>query len=286
MEIELDIRKDVNENAQFYFSKAKKAKGKLNKIKEVIQTFEDNVNNLKIKEEKTTQFKEKKEEEIKKGKNRKIHWYEKFHWFISSEGYLIVAGRDATTNEEIIKKHTQKDDIVFHSSMPGSPFAVIKNKNNSKTQIPEKTIYETAQFCASFSRAWKNGLSYADVFWVTPEQISKEAKAGEYIAKGAFMVYGKRNIISSSLELSIGILNPENVKTKNLILSKDELQKIPMIAPKDAIKANCDDKEPITITIGTDKKTDIAKSITKKLNYPLSDDIAKILPTGGIRLRK
>ena len=41
-------------------------------------------------------------------KNRKQEWYEKFHWFFSSEDFLCIGGKDATSNEIIIKKHTEK----------------------------------------------------------------------------------------------------------------------------------------------------------------------------------
>ena len=30
---------------------------------------------------------------------RKPYWFEKFHWFVSSDGYLVLAGRDAQQNE-------------------------------------------------------------------------------------------------------------------------------------------------------------------------------------------
>jgi predicted ribosome quality control (RQC) complex YloA/Tae2 family protein len=29
---------------------------------------------------------------------RKKHWFEKFNWFISSEGYLVLSGSDAQQN--------------------------------------------------------------------------------------------------------------------------------------------------------------------------------------------
>lgn len=35
---------------------------------------------------------------------RKAHWFERFHWFISSENYLVLSGRDAQQNEMLVKK--------------------------------------------------------------------------------------------------------------------------------------------------------------------------------------
>ena len=54
-------------------------------------------------------------------RQKKREWYEKFHWFFSSEGFLCVGGKDATSNEVIIKKHLEKNDLVLHTDMAGSP---------------------------------------------------------------------------------------------------------------------------------------------------------------------
>lgn len=37
-------------------------------------------------------------------KARKVYWFEKFYWFISSENYLVIGGRDAQQNELIVKR--------------------------------------------------------------------------------------------------------------------------------------------------------------------------------------
>lgn len=39
---------------------------------------------------------------------RKPAWFERFHWFISSENYLVISGRDAQQNELIVKKYFRK----------------------------------------------------------------------------------------------------------------------------------------------------------------------------------
>lgn len=42
---------------------------------------------------------------------RKVHWFEKFNWFISSENYLVISGRDAQQNEMIVKRYMSKGDV-------------------------------------------------------------------------------------------------------------------------------------------------------------------------------
>jgi predicted ribosome quality control (RQC) complex YloA/Tae2 family protein len=41
-------------------------------------------------------------------KMRKPYWFEKFAWFISSENYLVIAGRDMQQNETLVKKYLGK----------------------------------------------------------------------------------------------------------------------------------------------------------------------------------
>jgi len=210
----------------------------------------------KIEEEEKLEVKK-----VEKAKPEK-KWYEKFRWFTSSEGFLCIGGRDATTNEIVIKKHTNPDDLVFHTEIPGSPFFVIKTEGKKPGQ---ETLLETAQATASYSRAWKLETSFADVFWVNPSQVSKEALPGEFIAKGAFMVYGKKNTITAKLEIAIG--------------TKGELT---IGGPVDAVKENSD--KFVIVQIGQDKASDIAKKIKSKIGGDVND-IIRFLPSGKFSLK-
>jgi hypothetical protein len=37
-------------------------------------------------------------------KARKTFWFEKFFWFVSTENYLVIAGRDQQQNELVVKR--------------------------------------------------------------------------------------------------------------------------------------------------------------------------------------
>lgn len=41
-------------------------------------------------------------------KIRKPFWFEKFLWFISTESYLVIAGRDMQQNELLVKRYLGK----------------------------------------------------------------------------------------------------------------------------------------------------------------------------------
>jgi predicted ribosome quality control (RQC) complex YloA/Tae2 family protein len=45
-------------------------------------------------------------------KIRKPFWFEKFLWFISTENYLVIAGRDMQQNEILVKRYLGKGMYV------------------------------------------------------------------------------------------------------------------------------------------------------------------------------
>ena len=259
MEIEISLNKNVDENASTYFNLAKKAKKKLAGAKKALEDSKKQLLQLENNEKKFQVEQEKKQQK----KARKKEWYEKFHWFISSEDFLCVGGKDATSNEIIVKKHMEKDDIVFHTDMAGSPFFIIKNGKDC-TGV---TLKETAQAVAVYSRAWKLGHASADVFYVKPDQVTKEAQSGESLSKGSFMVYGKTEYLHPKLEYAIG-------------LAEDEV----IGGPVDAVKSKT--KNYVIVISGRNKKSALAKKIKAKFKGGDLDDIIKFLPAGGAEIKK
>lgn len=275
--VTINLNKNVEENAEEYFLKAKKARKKLEGAKKALAISLDKLKKeQKSSEKKLVEIEEAEVEKKRvKDKKEKKEWFEKFRWFISSEGFLVIGGRDATTNEIIIKKHTDKDDIVCHTDMSGSPFFVIK-KNSAKEkgkEIGEATIQEAIDATFCLSRAWKLGLVSGDTFWVRPEQVSKEAQAGEYLAKGAFMIRGKTNYLSPNSRFAVGIVE-----------KGDQAGKM-MGAPLSAIKTHCKEKEFVEVMQGKEKSSDVAKKIRAKIGGDL-DDIIAALPPGGVAVNK
>jgi predicted ribosome quality control (RQC) complex YloA/Tae2 family protein len=203
----LNLRKTIFENAAKYYDKSKKAKQKSEGAFLALKT------SLKKREElkKIQQSKhanaarpQKILVELEKNKIKSKKWYEKFRWFKTSDGFLVVAGKDSVSNEVLIKKYTEPNDPVFHADITGAPFVVLKIKGKN----PNKTSFsEASEFAAALSRAWREGAGTADVYWVKVDQLSKSAPSGEYVPKGGFVVYGKRNWIRNvPLQLAIGLV--------------------------------------------------------------------------------
>ena len=175
--VPIDYKKSLEENANDYYNLAKKMKSKIEGLEEA----KKDIDKKKLKEEK-----KQKEKKIEK---KSKQWYDQFRWFKSSDGFLVVSGKDAKTNEKLIRKYMKDNDLVFHTDITGSPFTLVKNPE--KKEIPETTIREAAEFCGSYSKAWKIGISLVDVYYISPDQVKKEGG----LPTGSFMIYGKREWI-------------------------------------------------------------------------------------------
>jgi len=261
MEIELDLRKTVDENAIDYFERAKGVRKKIAGLEKYIA----------IAEKKRAEDESKKEKIVVQEK-KVLKWFQKFRWFFSSDGFLIVGGRDAQGNEEIVKKKMKKNDVYFHADVFGAPHCIIVAPESVKSGefLPlQSSLVEAAQFAATFSKAWEEGRPIADVYSVKPEQVSKSAKSGESMGTGAFMIYGERNWFrKTSLSCAIGYYPQFNCL---------------MSGPLTAVKKNC--KFFFELKQGKKSKDETAKELKllfekKGFNF-LVDEIVSLLPNGN-----
>ncbi|XP_020701212.1 nuclear export mediator factor NEMF isoform X2 [Dendrobium catenatum] len=136
---------------------------------------------------------------------RKVHWFEKFNWFISSENFLIISGRDAQQNEMIVKRYMSKGDIYVHAELHGASSTVIKN-HRPDNPVPPLTLNQAGCFTVCHSQAWDSKI-VTSAWWVYPHQVSKTAPTGEYLTVGSFMIRGKKNFLPPHpLVMGFGIL--------------------------------------------------------------------------------
>ncbi len=257
MKVKINISKTIEQNAASYYEKVKKLKRKLEGATKALGRSKIKLDKLK-KKEIQIKGKSKKEKKLTKiSVERK--WYEKFHWFYSSNDFLVIGGKDATSNEIIVKKHTDKGDLVCHTDMSGSPFVVIKADGK---KIDDKTKKQAAQVCASYSRAWKLGLGQTEVYMIKPDQVKKEFG----LPRGSFMVHGKREYFKPKLEIAVGIDKDGKVIGGPLSAIKKHAEKFIIVVP------------------GKLKKSDTAKKIKQKIGGTL-DEISRFLPSGGCGIK-
>jgi len=254
--IELDVNKSVGENASSYYEKAKKMREKVKGAMEAIKKSERELEERK---------KKRKREEKKKVRRRRF-WFEKYRWFITSEDIVVIAGRDAKTNEEVVKKHLGNGDLYMHADIHGAPSVVIKVEGR---EVGEESLFEAAQFAVSMSKAWNAGFGNLSAYWVYPSQVSKMGESGEYVARGSWVVHGKRNYIHHvPLKLGIGEIEYQGTR-------------LVMCGAVNSILSRCD--RYIIIEPGDIKKNDFAKEIAGIFNIPVEEAL-KILPPGSVRI--
>ncbi|MFQ5831420.1 MAG: ribosome rescue protein RqcH [Candidatus Thorarchaeota archaeon] len=274
VEVGLDIRKSAQDNASLAYEQAKKAESKTKGALRQIEKTKVKLQDLE---------KSKIEPEVRKVKPvklRKKRWYEKFRWFISSEGFLVIGGRDAKTNERLAKRQMSPNDVFLHASVHGAPYVIVKVPDRPPG---EQTLKEAAQFAVTFSRAWQDGLSSGEAYWVNPEQVSFSPPSGEYLPSGAVMIYGTKNYIESvPVELAVGILLEDDYA-------------IPVSGPPSAITTLTE--HHLRVDPGGEKKGQLVKSIVSSLKRTLpeekfhlveqipQEDLMRVLPAGGGKVR-
>ncbi len=133
---------------------------------------------------------------------RKREWYERYRWFITSDGILVIGGKDADQNISIIRNVMRSGLWALHADVHGSPLAIIYE---DAEKVPETSVNEAAQFVASYSKAWTEGLLSIKVSVFKSEQVSLSPPSGTFLSKGSFMIYGKKREIDAELALSIGV---------------------------------------------------------------------------------
>jgi len=255
MRVVLDLRRSVPENAAAHYERAKKLRGKFKGMGKAIRDTKAKL---------AAPAETKEAPPLKKRRERK--WYEKYRWFRSSAGHLVIGGRDASTNDTLVKKHLEPGDLVFHANVQGAPFFAVKNPEGG--EIPESVKMEAAEAAASYSKAWSHGAGSADVYYVRPEQVSKTPPAGEYLPHGAFMVYGEKTWVKGvPLRVAVGV-NEEGV----------------VGGPVEAVKANSD--RHVVVGVGDTPQGALARELARTLGVPDSDDVQRFLPPGGGGLLK
>jgi predicted ribosome quality control (RQC) complex YloA/Tae2 family protein len=211
-------------------------------------------------------------------------WYERFRWFHTSDGFLVLGGRNADQNEDLVKKYLDRGDRFFHTQVQGGPVTILKATGPSEptreVEIPDGSLEEAAQFAVSYSTVWKNGRFAGDVYMADPDQVSKTPESGEYLEKGGFAIRGDRTYFRDTpVGVAVGITCEPETRVVG--------------GPPSAITDRTE--TAITVEPGQYAQNDAAKrlyrtfrerfedtSFVRKVASP--DLIAEFLPPGGSRV--
>ena len=181
-------------------------------------------------------------------------WYHRFRWFITSDGIVVLGGRDASQNEELVKKYLAGGDLFVHADVHGASVVIVKGKT--------ERMDEVAQFAASYSGAWRSGHFSADVYSALPSQVSKTPESGEYVARGSFIVRGERTYYRNvPLATCIGLMLDPNAAVIG--------------GPPSAIREKT--RVYVELKPGQFEPNDVAKKVLRFLKQKISDEEEKAL---------
>jgi predicted ribosome quality control (RQC) complex YloA/Tae2 family protein len=141
-------------------------------------------------------------------RRKKPHWFERFRWFISSEGAVVIAGRDASSNDLIVRRNMKDGDLYIHADLHGAASVIVKHPAPGEPAATEVSLREAGQWAVVYSKAWRAGLASASAFWVTHEQVSKAGASGEFVARGAWAIHGTKHVMRDlPTELGLGTID-------------------------------------------------------------------------------
>jgi predicted ribosome quality control (RQC) complex YloA/Tae2 family protein len=178
--------------AENYYRKAKNQKLEIQQLEENLQAKDLNLKNIK-----------KRLEEIERINSIKIlRQYVKEHNLIKEvqeeeetlpykellfEGYQILIGKNARSNDTLIQKFAKKDDLWLHAKDSSGSHVVVKQKGNQN--FPKNVIEKAAELAAYHSKQ-KND-TFCPVIY-TPRKFIRKIKGA---APGAVKVEKEKVII-------------------------------------------------------------------------------------------
>ncbi|KAL6714648.1 hypothetical protein ACLMJK_008073 [Lecanora helva] len=200
--VDVDLALSPWSNARQYYDQKKSAAVKEQKT---LQSSEKALKNTEKKVNADLKKGLRQEKEVMRPQ-RKAFWFEKFLYFISSEGYLVIGGKDAPQNEILYKRYLKKGDVYIHADLHGAASVIIKNKSGIiNSPIPPSTLSQAGTLAVATSSAWdsKAGMS---AWWVNADQVSKMSSSGELLTAGTFTIRGQKNFLPpAQLLLGFGL---------------------------------------------------------------------------------
>jgi len=283
-EVSLDPRNGVESNASSLYEEAKAVAEKREGAREALEESRAGLERMLERQEADDEDKREEDEEEDDSpalKPRGNPWYDRCRWFRTSDGFLVIGGRDADQNDEIYKKYLEPADIFFHTQAPGGPVTVLKRTEPDEPahdpEVPERSREEAAGFAGAYSSLWEGGQYSAEVYEVSADQVSKTPESGEYIEKGSVVVRGDRTYRTVEMNVSVGMRLDESAGV--------------VAGPPSAIEGQAE--YSVRLEPGRYSREDVAKKIYRRFRDKLDegivrrltgvDEIARFLPSGGSR---
>ena len=300
-DVTLRVSDGVEKNADRLYTEAKRIEGKKEGAQ---QAIENTCEELEAVKERRDQWEAEDQGEADDGEEddededidwlsrssvpvrKSENWYEDFRWFHTSDDFLVIGGRNADENEEIVKKYLSRGDLFFHTQAHGGPATVLKATGPSEAyddsiEIPDRSKEQAAQFAVSYSSIWKEGRFAADAYMVDHDQVSKTPESGEFLEKGGFAIRGDRTYFEDT---PVGVAVGITCEPETRVIG----------GPPEPIRERAE--TVIEVEPGKYAQNDIAKRLYREFRERFADDsfvrkvaspdlIQEFLPPGGSVMR-
>ena len=167
MRIRIHYNKSPQENAAFYYNKAKELERKAERAEVALKDLQSKKPPIR-------------RIPLVKVDAPKEEWFMHYGWSFTSKGKLILFGRDAQENARMYKKMDNKD-LWFHADIKGASSVILKEGKEADKE--EKR--EAATLAGLFSKFFSGGYSIARVYALGKEHIRP-------LGKGKYAMSGKR----------------------------------------------------------------------------------------------
>ena len=257
--VTLDYTKGIDANASDTYQKGKDFDDKAKRATTALRESEESL------ERRMKGFAKERSLALTKTQPTKQFWFERYKWFITSNGFMVLAGRDTHTNDQVVKKHMKDKDVYVHADVHGAPSVIVKDGSAAK----EEDLRESCIFALAQSKIWAACVPEGGAFWVYPDQVSKTPQAGEFVPRGAFIIRGKRNYeYHLPIQLAIGEIIYEGARKV-------------VCGPLDAVTR----MSKKYLIISPTKNKDVKKNseMAKLFNVP-EEEISRIVPPGEIEI--
>ena len=103
-----------------------------------------------------------------------------------NSGTEILLGKDAESNDELVKKFKGKENVIMHTIAPGSPFGVINTLKPTKEDITA-----SGAIVARYSQDWRDNKKDVEVHVFDGKSVKKPLLA----KKGTWKITKKPKVI-------------------------------------------------------------------------------------------
>ena len=203
--------------------------------------------------------------------------YQKYKWFFTSSGLLVIGGKNALQNDELMFriKDNKEDFIIMHTSEPGSPFCVLYSP---ASKVKKLDMEEASVFTGCFSRAWKLGKSSAKVDIFNSSQIHKNKDMNS----GTWGVYGEVQRVNIPLSLVF-------MRQKDILRAVPEktFERIYKSKINKSKKERSNNISIVKIMPGDIDKSHMFAKLELELDIPLSEEeVLSAIPAGKFKISR